>query len=137
MGYLLDLLDYGREFHAEYLEKCDLSPESATAATLRLLSLAAPPDAIFGINDAVVFAAMKEIRKQDLDVPNDVMLVGFTDEFHATVVHPMLTSVTHPTKEMGRVAARLFLELTGNMNIPPKSVILKTNLVVRESSVKQ
>ena len=137
LGYMHGLSDFGREFHAEYLEKCDLSPESAAAATQRLLSLPAPPDAIFGINDAVVFAAMKEIRKHGLEVPEDVMLVGFTDEFHATVVHPMLTSVMHPTKEMGKVAARLFLELTEDMNIPPKSIVLKTNLVVRESSVRQ
>ena len=137
LGYLQGLSDFGHEFRAEYLENCDLSPESEAAATRRLLSLASPPDAIFGINDAVIFAAMKEIRRHGLEVPKDVMLVGFTDEFHATVVHPMLTSVMHPTQDMGRIAARLFLELTENMNILPKSVILKTKLVVRESSVKE
>jgi len=71
-----------------------------------------------------------------LSVPKDILLVGFTDEFHATVVHPMLTSVMHPTYEMGRVAASLFFELTENMGLPPKNIELKTKLVVRESSVR-
>ncbi len=136
MGYLKGLSDCGLEFYSPYLEQCDLSPESAAAATLRLLSLPVPPDAIFGINDTVVFAAMKETRKFGLRIPEDIMLAGFTDEFHATVVHPMLTSVMHPTREMGRMAARLFFELTENMDLVPKSVELKTTLVIRESSVR-
>ena len=79
---------------------------------------------------------MKEIRKSGLNVPKDILLVGFTDEFHATVVNPMLTSVMHPTNEMGKVAANLFFELIKNMASPPKSVELKTKLVIRESSVR-
>ncbi len=136
LGYLQGLSDCGLEFYSQYLENCDLSPDSAAAATQRLLALSIPPDAIFGINDTVVFAAMKEIRRSGLHVPDDIMLVGFTDEFHATVVHPMLTSVMHPTREMGRVAAGLFFELIENPDVSPRSVELKTKLVIRESSVR-
>jgi len=135
-GYLCGLSDCGLEFKSEYLEKCDLSTESAALATQRLLALTDPPDAIFGINDTVVFAAMKEIRKSGKFIPKDILLVGFTDEFHATVVEPALTSVMHPTHEMGRVAAGLFFELTENMSMPPKSIELKTTLVVRQSSIR-
>lgn len=135
-GYLQGLSDCSLGFNPEYLEQCNLSPGSAAEATLRLLALPKPPDAIFGINDTVVFAAMKEIRKLGLNVPKDVMLAGFTDEFHATVVHPMLTSVMHPTREMGEIAAMLFFELIGNMETAPRSVELKTELVIRESSVR-
>jgi DNA-binding LacI/PurR family transcriptional regulator len=136
LGYLQGLADCGLEFFPLYLETCDLSPDSAANATRRLLELQSPPDAIFGINDTVVFAAMKEIRRCGLKVPEDIMLVGFTDEFHSTVVHPMLTSVMHPTREMGRVAAGLFFELIENIELPPRSVELKTRLVIRESSVR-
>jgi DNA-binding LacI/PurR family transcriptional regulator len=134
LGYLSGLSDCGLDFYPEYLEKCDMSAESAAKATRRLLSLSTPPDAIFGINDTVVFSAMKEIKKFGMRVPKDILLAGFTDEFHATVVEPTLTSVMHPTNEMGRVAAGLFFELTENMGLTPKSVELKTTLVIRESS---
>ena len=136
-GYLKGLTDCGLDFKPEYLEKCNLSTSSAIEATIRLLSLPTPPDAIFGINDTVVFAAMKAIREFGFNVPKDILLVGFTDEFHATVVQPTLTSVMHPTYEMGRVAADLFFELTGNMSLPPKCIELKTKLVIRESSVRK
>ena len=135
-GYLQGLADCCIDFNPEYLVQCDLSPESATIATRRLLNLSSPPDAIFGINDTVVFAAMKEVRNSGFRIPEDIMLVGFTDEFHATVVSPTLTSVMHPTREMGKVAAELFFDLTENMGSSPKSVELKTKLVIRESSVR-
>jgi len=110
-----------------------MSADSATAATQRLLALPQPPDAIFGVNDTTAFAAMKEIRRQGLRIPADVALVGFTDEYHATVVEPTLTSVMHPTFEMGRTAALLFLEQTRG-KVAPRQVVLATQLVVRESS---
>jgi DNA-binding LacI/PurR family transcriptional regulator len=92
-----------------------------------------PPDAIFGVNDTTAFAAMKEIKRQGSRIPADVALVGFADGYHATVVEPSLTSVMHPTFEIGRTAALLFLEQT-QVFVPPRQVVLATQLVVRESS---
>lgn len=102
----------------------------------RLLKLPNPPDAVFGINDTVAFAVMKEIKAHGLGIPRDMGLVGFTDEFHATVVEPQLTSITHPTFEMGRKAAELFFDKVEH-NALPETIILQTKLVVRESSAKQ
>lgn len=134
-GYLEGLKDNRIEFNKEYLVHCEMDPVSATEATRQLLSLANPPDAIFGINDTVAFAAMKEIRRNGLEIPGDIGIVGFTDDYHATVVHPPLTSVTHPTFEMGETVARLFFEsIEGNSE--PRHVELKTMLKVRESSTR-
>ena len=133
-GYLSGLETCGLEFRPEYLEKCDMSTVDAAIATARLLALTENPDAIFGINDTVIFAAMKEIKRQGLHIPEDIALVGFTDEFHSQVVDPPLTSITHPTFEMGQEAARLFFKQLENPETEPEQVVLSTKLVVRESS---
>lgn len=133
-GYYDGLNDCNLQIDPELLVKCDLSTDSARAAMNRLLSLSNRPDAVYGINDFVVFAAMKEIRKHNLVVPTDIGLVGFTDEFHATVVTPELTSIVHPTFEIGESAARLFIDQT-KRSATPQMIILKTELKVRESSV--
>ena len=135
-GYLEGLRECGLEFHPELLVECNLSAEDATTATHRLLSLKEKPDAIFGINDTIAFAAMKEIKKQGLKIPEDIALVGFTDEFHSTVVEPALTSVTHPTFQMGQEATRLFFRWIDKGRPFSKNIILPTELVIRESSVK-
>lgn len=134
-GYLEGLKEHGLELNRDYLLHCEMKPESAAEATRKLLALPEPPDAIFGINDIVAFAAMKEVRKQGLKVPGDIGIVGFTDEYHATVVHPSLTSVTHPTFEMGEAVAELFLE-TLEAEKPVRQVELKTSLIVRDSSIR-
>jgi len=135
-GYLSGLKSCNLEFRPEFLVKCNLSSKEATRATAKLLSLPEKPDAIFGINDTVAFAAMKEIKRQGLRIPEDIALVGFTDEFHSTVVEPPLTSVTHPTFEIGQEAAKLFFERIENPDGLPQQKIMKTKLVVRESSTK-
>ena len=134
-GYLKGLADLQLEFNPDHLVFCEMNPQSAAEATRKLLSLSNPPDAIFGINDTVAFAAMKEIRRQGLNIPKDVGIVGFTDDYHATVVFPSLSSVSHPTFEMGETAARLFFEsLEGDHS--PRQVELKTRMVIRDSSIR-
>ena len=135
-GYLSGLKSCGLDFHPELLVKCNMSAKDATKATARLLDLPEKPDAIFGINDTVAFAAMKEIKSRGLRIPEDVALVGFTDEFHSTVVDPALTSITHPTFEIGQEAARLFFRSIEDPESKPIQSVLHTKLVIRKSSGK-
>lgn len=135
LGYLKGLQELGMEPEPEYLLHCQMNPEGATEATKKLLALENPPDSIFGVNDVVAFAAMKEMRRQGIKIPEEMGLVGFTDDYHATVVSPALTSITHPTYEMGKEAASLLFEtLEGDSK--PRQVELKTKLVIRESSMR-
>jgi LacI family transcriptional regulator len=136
-GYLSGLQKCGLQFNPELLVETNLNANDATFATQKLLGLKEIPDAIFGINDTVAFAAMKEIKKHKLRIPEDIALVGFTDEFHSTVVEPALTSVTHPTLQMGREAARLFFDQIEKGTGSTEVVVLPTNLVIRESSMKK
>jgi len=125
--------DHGIPLNRDLLLNSKLDPDSATEATRILLSLENPPDAICAINDTVAFAAMTEIKRQGYSIPGDIGIVGFTDNYHASIVDPPLSSVQHPTLEMGRTAARLLLEqLDGNTG--PQRIELDTELVIRGSS---
>lgn len=137
VGYLNGLKECGLDYDENLLIHCNLSIKDAQLATQKLLQLENKPDAIFGVNDTIAFAAMIEVKKQGFKIPDDISLAGFTDEFHSTVVDPPLTSVTHPTFQMGEEAANLFfesLEKGKNLN---KKIILPIDLVVRESSKRK
>jgi len=136
-GYLQGLQDCHLPYDQELVVHCNMSPDDASEATRKLLRLKNHPDAIFGINDTIIFAAMKEIKQFGLTIPTDVALVGFTGEFHSTVVEPSLSSVTHPTFEMGQEAANLFFERMKNPEAPPRQIVMKTNLVIRNSSKRK
>jgi DNA-binding LacI/PurR family transcriptional regulator len=135
-GYLAGLQQFSLPFRSELFVECKLNAEDAALAASRLLNLKNKPDAIFGINDTIAFAAMKEIKRHGLKIPDDIALIGFTDEFHSTVVEPALTSVTHPTFQMGQEAARLFFKWIETGATFSQNVVLPTQLVIRESSMK-
>jgi len=137
IGYLNGLKECGLEFDSDLLINCNLSIEEAKLATRKLLSLEQKPDAIFGMNDTIAFAAMIEVKKQGYKIPDDISLAGFTDEFHSVVVDPPLTSVSHPTFQMGEEAAQLFFESVEQGRNIKKRVMLPIDLVVRASSKKK
>ncbi|WP_192348532.1 LacI family DNA-binding transcriptional regulator [Algoriphagus sp. Y33] len=135
MGYKKGLKECGLTFKPEFLVHCDLSIAQSALVAEQLMSQPEIPDAIFGVNDTVIFSAMKVLKSKGLKVPQDVGLVGFTDEFHATVVEPTLTAIAHPTFEIGREAVGLLLdEITSTIPKPAKQVVMKARLMVRESS---
>jgi DNA-binding LacI/PurR family transcriptional regulator len=50
------------------------------------------------------------LKKRGLRVPQDVAVVGFDDEFLASMIEPGLTTVDLHLYRIGQQAARLFLE---------------------------
>jgi LacI family transcriptional regulator len=78
---------------------------------------------------------MKELKKRGIRIPEDFGVVGFADEFHATFSSPELTTITHPTREIGLKAAELFFRKMEDPTFA-KTVVLQTTLVTRESSKK-
>jgi LacI family transcriptional regulator len=135
-GYLSGLQKAGLDFDPCLLRPCNMLVEEAIQITDDWLALPEPPDAIFGINDRIIFEVMKELRKRGIKVPEEIGVIGFADEFHATFSTPQLTSTMHPTREIGIKAAELFFK---KMEDPEfvETVVLQAKLVVRESSVRR
>lgn len=104
-------------------------------ATETLLSLPNPPDAILAMNDTLAFAAIEVIKSHGLRIPQDIAIIGYTDEQHANYIEPKLSAISHQTYKMGETACQLLIEQTkGNKDI--KQVMVPTQLQVRESSIK-
>jgi DNA-binding LacI/PurR family transcriptional regulator len=134
-GYLAGLKNNGLKFDPELLRSGNMGTEETIQIIKELLSLPDPPDAFFGINDMVIFTVMKELKKRGIKIPEEIGLVGFADEFHATFSSPELTTITHPTREIGIKAAELFFRKIEDLAFV-ETITLPTVLVVRESSKK-
>lgn len=134
-GYLAGLIDSGLPVNSKYIVNTSLDAASAGESTASLLQLPEPPDALLCINDTMAFGAMRAIRKAGLSIPGDIALSGFTNEMHATVVEPALTSVDQPTEQIGREAAKMLIDQIENGLFElPRQVALKSNIIVREST---
>lgn len=105
----------------------------AMERTKEMLQQPDRPDAILAFNDIITFAALTAIRTVGLRVPEDVSLIGFTDDAHVQYVTPRLTAIEDQSKLMGRTACRLLLDnISGNHKICHK--IVPQKLVIREST---
>jgi LacI family transcriptional regulator len=88
-------------------------------------------DAVFAANDRMAIGAVRALRRQGIDVPGTVEVVGFDDIELASLVEPPLTTVAQPAFEMGRQAGRMLFQTIAGKRQSKKSLMLDPKLVVR------
>ena len=94
------------------------------------------PDAILAFNDIITFAAFSAIKDKGLIIPDEVALIGFTDDVHASYVTPCMSAIEDQSLEMGREACRLLLKkINGDKDIIKKKIPQK--LIIRGTSSKK
>lgn len=92
------------------------------------------PSAFIAANDAIAIGCLKALSEQQINVPEDVCVVGFNDISTAKYITPALTTVKVYTEEMGRSGIRLLNERIQEGREVSKQVILSTKLIKRESA---
>ena len=108
----------------------------AREATIQLLTHGNPPDAILAFNDIITFAAFTAIKQLGRRIPEDVALIGFTDDLHAQYVTPRLSAIEDQSHLMGKTACKLLLQnIAGDTKIYKK--IVPQKLIIRETSAKK
>ena len=108
----------------------------AVEATFKVLDLDNPADAIVAFNDIITFAAFTAVKQRGLRIPEDVALIGFTDDVHAQYVTPRMSAIEDQSFEMGKTACELLLKnIGGDTRIYKK--IVPQKLVIRETSAKK
>jgi LacI family transcriptional regulator/LacI family repressor for deo operon, udp, cdd, tsx, nupC, and nupG len=137
-GYLDALRKHNLPAIDELIISYDLTLEKAKIYTKHLLELAEPPDALFAINDPTAIEAMQVIKAKGLMMPEDIAVVGFSNDYVSSLIEPGLTTVAQPIREIGQTAIQLLLEQMEREVSDWKAVtrILKTELIIRGSSLK-
>ena len=108
----------------------------ALDTTVRLLQQEDRPDAILAFNDIITFAAFTAIKQQGLRIPEDVALIGFTDDVHAQYVTPRMSAIEDQSRLMGQTACRLLLKnINGDSKIYRE--IVPQKLVIRDTSARK
>ncbi|TRX48575.1 LacI family transcriptional regulator [Fulvivirga sp. M361] len=110
--------------------------QDAKPYTKSLLSLNSPPDGIFALNDRSAIQIMYYIKQEGLKIPQDIAIVGFNNNELSQYFDPPLSSVESPAEELGQSAAELLFKHIENENLPPSSKVIKSNLIVRDSSLR-
>ena len=116
---------------------CDkIDYEVALHQAEKLLNREDRPDAILAFNDIITFAAFTAIKNSGLRIPEDVALIGFTDDVHAAYVTPRMSAIVDQSHKMGVTACQLLLKaIQGDSKVYKK--IVPQQLIIRDTSAKK
>ncbi len=117
----------------DYIVSKDSTQKSGVKLTEYLLKSPDPPTAIFTGNNLITLGALETIHKSGLKIPDDVALIGFDDMPWSYALNPPLTAVRQSGFEIGQRAAELLLQRIQKPDGAIAKLILKTQLIIRQS----
>ena len=138
-GYIEALNVHGIVLDDDLISFGKVSVESGRECMKKLLEGALMPDGVFAVEDFTALGAIQAIKTAGLRIPDDIAIIGFANEAFGEYLTPSLSTVNQQTVTMGEEAAKLMFEyLRGELQVDmrPKKLVLRPQLICRESSVK-
>jgi DNA-binding LacI/PurR family transcriptional regulator len=132
-GYRQGLALAEYPFLPELVVQGDGKPEGGGQAMASLLALPNPPTAVFCYNDMSALGALRVLNGHGIKVPEDLSLVGFDDLAIASYTSPLLTTVSQPKQQMGRMAMEIMIKLLSGVD-SKANIKVEGELIVREST---
>lgn len=97
-------------------------------------------DAVLFATNYLAVSGLQAIKELGLSIPEDLAVVGFDDNTHFSLFSPSVTAVAQPVSEISSQTVKELLDALNaeekQQKLKPRTVVLKTDLVVRESSAR-
>ena len=137
-GYRQALSDNKIDFDPSLWFVSDMSVQAGIETARKILKMKPRPDGLFTSNDTTAVSAMVELEMAGVRIPEEIAVTGFNNEPLSRVIRPNLTTVDYPAREIGEMAASsLINKLKNSLKADLSSIVLKHNLIIRASSLKQ
>lgn len=135
-GYRQAISDAGLQINEDLILHNSLTREDGLNAIKRILQTKERPDAIFCANDTTALSAIIHLKEKGIKIPENIAIVGFSNEPFSELVTPSISTIKQPGFEMGQKAAELLIKQIGS-KVKPKNyqtIVMETELIVRNSS---
>ena len=138
MGYRDALQKNNLQLNERLIIESHLRIEDGRRIMKQFLELPERPDAVYAAGDFAALGALQVLLEHDVKVPEEVALVGFSNESFTSYVSPPISTINQHSEQIGKKAAEIFLKRIKN---PYKEegvnkIIIDAELIVRGSSNK-
>lgn len=118
------------------VERGDFSYESGRRCATALLKRDPRSTAIFASNDEMAIGVINQAMDLGLNVPSDLVVVGYDDGPLALRLRPSLTTLRRPNETMAHLAAKKLIALIGGdlQGSEQIATTLMPELILREST---
>ena len=138
LGYLRALRTYKIDIDESIiLNSEDISMQQGKRLGKVLISMKNRPDGIFCVVDSAAIGVIKVLNNNKISIPNEIAVAGFSNDLASIIIEPKLTTIDQPGNKIGEVAIKYLLEeINNDVQISNKTIEIKTNLIVRDSTFK-
>ena len=135
-GYIKALQDSGLKVDENMILHNSLTREDGTNAIRKLMEQTTQPDAIFCANDTTALSAIIYLQEKNIRIPEDIAIVGFSNEPFSELVTPSISTIKQPGFEMGQKAAELIINqiIRKENQVDIETIEIPTKLIIRNSS---
>ncbi|MDZ7660114.1 LacI family DNA-binding transcriptional regulator [Fodinibius sp.] len=91
------------------------------------------PQAVVAVNDPTAIGAIDAIRDFGLSIPEDIAIVGFTDDIRSPLLDPPLTTIHQSAYEIGEEAAKKLIQTIEEEDTEIEKIEVPTTLQIRSS----
>ena len=86
----------------------------------------------------VALGAMRFFKEQKIDIPNEICIIGFSNDIVGSLVYPSLSTIDQNATKIGNEVMRLFISeeklKNTEIKLENQSLVLQTKLLKREST---
>lgn len=133
-GFMKAMEDFGLEQDPELLASGDYSLQSGYEASKYLYGK--DFTAIFAFNDVMAFGTMKFYKEKNVQIPEELSIIGFDNIAFAEYLEHSLTTVGQPIQKLGEKAFELLLNAMESDEDEKVGIVLEPQLVIRTSTTK-
>jgi len=135
-GYKKALLEHSIPIDEEliFFGSARYQAKSGKSSIYSMLELEDKPTAVFVTNYEMTLGAVIAVNEININIPEELSLIGFDDLRLSEIFKPKLTIVTQPMKLMGEMTANILLKrIQGDYSDFPIKKRLKGNIKVGKS----
>lgn len=109
------------------------SEQNGYLETKLLLQNKERPTAIFAFSNTIAMGAIRALREENILIPNDISIITFDENPYLDYIDPPLTRISQPIEEICKIAVKILISRIQEHDEVTKKVLLKTNLIVKNS----
>jgi LacI family transcriptional regulator len=132
-GFRAACLERGRRAPDRPEYRGDFTTAGGAAMVARLLAEGRMPRALLCANDQTAIGAMSALRQARRRVPADVAVTGFDGVHVGRHLHPGLTTVVQPMRELGETAVRILQRRITDAAVDGQDIQLPVRVELRGS----
>jgi|TARA_B110000305_G_C19404874_1_gene622150 LacI family transcriptional regulator len=135
-GYKDALVEFDLPISKDLIIESNLGIDDGRRSMKKLLELPIRPDAIYAAGDWAALGALQVLKEVGIKVPEEMALVGFSNEPFTSFVSPPISTINQHNSEIGRITAETFLDRMENPSkeVTLNKIILEAELIIRQSS---